>query len=96
MTITKFETGRMYWLEGNGFPPLKILSRSKTGKTVLCIHQGYSRKPFRLKVRVDPRCNSEFVVTDPSYKPDSWMWDEVSCYAKRPLKETEQIAWERS
>ena len=94
MTITKFETGRMYWLDGHGFPPLKILSRSKTGKTVLCMIAG-DTKQFRLKVRVNPRCNSEFVVTDPSYKPDSWQWDELSCYANRPLKEAEQTEWER-
>ena len=91
--MTRFEEGKMYWMNGDGWDPLKVISRSKSGQSVV-MKCATGNKSFRVKIRVNPMRNSEYVVTDSHYSQDSWMWDDVSCYASRPLKDAEQAAWE--
>lgn len=95
MKEIRFEVGKMYFLRGDGFNPIKILSRSKTGKTVVVSN---GDKTFRLKVRsytyTDEKVDElvEYVVTDCQY--EGWQREEVSAYAWNVVKGLEQRAWE--
>lgn len=90
--MKRFGEGVMYRMVGHGFDPIKIVSRSKSGKTVVC--QYGNGKPFRLKVREHIVSNSEYVVADPSYKEGSAERWDLTCFAEDALTEAEQREWE--
>lgn len=87
--MKRFEVGKMYYYQGFGFDPVKIVSRSKSGGTVT-VNNG--RKTFRRKVRYNEYNDCEYAVMDNQYQ--GWMRDEVSIWANSPVEEVEQRKWE--
>lgn len=89
--MKRFEAGQMYNMYGNGFSPVVIVSRSKSGNSVM-VNNGYEK--FRRKVRINTYNNSEYIVIDNMYPEGSWMRDDVSVYANDPVKDEERRGWE--
>ena len=89
----RFEVGKMYYLNGHGFDPIKVVGRSKTGKTIV-VNNG--EKTFRLKVRMRDLMDGryyEYVLTD-SHLYYGWQKYEASVMACHVVKAQEQIEWE--